>query len=231
VIQLQRVRKYYAGAPALVDVSFHIRVGELALITGPSGAGKTTLLRLMYLAERPDDGTITVSGREVTRLRTSSLPYLRRNIGVVFQDFKLLRGRTALENVRVPLEIMGLARGEVEARALATLGEVGLAGRARTLVGRLSGGEQQRVGLARALVGRPAILLCDEPTGNLDAETAQGILEIVGRAHDAGTTVVVATHDPTVMAFAARRSARRIQIAAGRVQGGTLVQLPSARSE
>src|ERR1041385_3236105 len=108
MIQLVHVRKHYGGAPALEDISFQVRAGEMALITGPSGAGKTTLLRLLYLAERPDDGTITVGGREVTRLRTSSLPYLRRNIGVVFQDFKLLRNRTALENVRISLEILGL---------------------------------------------------------------------------------------------------------------------------
>src|SRR5262245_65256609 len=110
MIELQRVRKHYAGAPALDDVSFRVRAGELALITGPSGAGKTTLLRLLYLAERPDDGTIALAGRDVSRLRSGSLPYLRRNVGVEFQDFKLLRVRTALENVRVPLEILGLGR-------------------------------------------------------------------------------------------------------------------------
>jgi cell division transport system ATP-binding protein len=232
VIRLERVRKHYAGAPAIDDVSFHIRVGEMALITGPSGAGKTTLLRLLYLAERPDDGTITVSGREVTRLRTSSLPYLRRNIGVVFQDFKLLRARTALENVRIPLEIVGLSRIEVEARARAVLEEVGLASRANVGCARLSGGEQQRVALARALIGRPAILLCDEPTGNLDVDTAQGILELIGSSHNAGTTVVIATHDPAVMAFGAKRGARKIQLEKGRVAGGgAVVQLTAVNGE
>jgi cell division transport system ATP-binding protein len=231
VIQFVRVRKHYGGMSALEDVSFHIRVGELALITGPSGAGKTTLLRLLYLAERPDDGTIAVAGREVTRLRRSSLPYLRRNIGVVFQDFRLLRGRSALDNVSVPLAILGRPHAEVDQRGRAALADVGLDGRAEVMTGRLSGGEQQRVALARALVARPAILLCDEPTGNLDAETAQGILEIIGRAHDAGTTVVMATHDPTVMAFGVRRAARRIQLSGGRVQGGSVVHLAALDGE
>jgi cell division transport system ATP-binding protein len=232
VIRLERVRKHYAGAPALDDVTFHIRVGELALITGPSGAGKTTLLRLLYLAERPDDGTITVSGREVTRLRTSSLPYLRRNIGVVFQDFKLLRNRSALENVRIPLEILGLTKQEVDERARAALDQVGLAARANVYCLRLSGGEQQRVALARAMVGKPAILLCDEPTGNLDVDTAQGIMELIGRAHDTGTTVVIATHDPAVMAFGAKRGARRIQLEKGHVSGGgSVVQLTAVNGD
>jgi cell division transport system ATP-binding protein len=232
VIRLERVRKHYAGAPALEDITFHVSVGEMALITGPSGAGKTTLLRLLYLAERPDDGTITVAGREVSRLRTGSLPYLRRNIGVVFQDFKLLRARSALENVRIPLEILGLPRSDVDARARAVLGEVGLAARANVGCARLSGGEQQRVALARALVARPAILLCDEPTGNLDADNAHGILELVGRAHEQGTTVVIATHDPLVMAFGTKRGARRIQLDQGRVAGGgSVVQLTAVDGE
>src|SRR5262245_30905227 len=125
MIRLVRVRKHYAGTPALEDVSFHVRQGELALLCGPSGAGKTTLLRLLYLAERPDDGSIVVNGRDVTRLRKSSLPYLRRNIGVLFQDFKLLRELSALDNVRIPLEILGLSRAEVRVRAIAALEEVG----------------------------------------------------------------------------------------------------------
>src|SRR5262245_15435803 len=219
MIQLVHVRKHYGGAPALEDVSFQVRAGELALITGPSGAGKTTLLRLLYLAERPDDGSISLAGRDVTRLRSGSLPYLRRNIGVVFQDFKLLRSRSALENVRVPLEILGLPQAEANLRALAALANVGLSERAEVACARLSGGEQQRVSLARALVGQPAVLLCDEPTGNLDVETAQGILGLIGRAHDGGTTVIVATHDPAVFAWGSKRSARRIQLVRGRVQG------------
>jgi len=219
------VRKHYAGAPALEDVSFQVRAGELALITGPSGAGKTTLLRLLYLAERPDDGTITIAGRDVTRLRSGSLPYLRRNIGVVFQDFKLLRQRSALENVRVPLEILGVAPAEADQRALTALGSVGLGERAHIVCARLSGGEQQRVSLARAMVGQPAVLLCDEPTGNLDVETAQGILELIDRAHEGGTTVVVATHDPAVIVWGSKHGARRIQLAQGRVQGTGALQL------
>ncbi|HJZ84984.1 MAG TPA: ATP-binding cassette domain-containing protein [Polyangia bacterium] len=232
MIELVRVRKHYAGAPALEDVSFHVRAGELALITGPSGAGKTTLLRLLYLAERADDGTVSIAGREVTRLRASSLPYLRRNVGVVFQDFKLLRGRSALDNVRVPLEILGLPRVQVEARARLALARVGLADRAGVACARLSGGEQQRVALARALVARPAILLADEPTGNLDVETAQGILDLLATANAAGTTVVVATHDPAVIAWGARRGARRVQLVRGRVQGtGAVVQLTTINGE
>jgi cell division transport system ATP-binding protein len=192
----------------------------MALLTGPSGAGKTTLLRLLYLAERPDTGTLTLAGREVTRLRESSLPYVRRNIGVVFQDFRLLRERTALDNVRVPLEILGLPRKEVLRRALAVLAEVGLEGRSRVAAQKLSGGEQQRIALARALVARPALLLCDEPTGNLDTETAKGILALIGQAHEEGTTVVLATHDPHVIGFAAARGARRIHLVRGQIEGG-----------
>jgi cell division transport system ATP-binding protein len=232
VIRLVRVRKHYAGTPALEDVSFHVRQGELALLTGPSGAGKTTLLRLLYLAERPDDGSIIVAGRDVTRLRKSSLPYLRRNIGVLFQDFKLLRDLSALDNVRVPLEILGLGRAEVRARAAAALEEVGLAARAHVPCARLSGGEQQRVALARALVGRPAILLCDEPTGNLDAECARALLERMAVAQEAGTTVLIATHDPAVITFASKRGAHRIQLVAGRVHGlGSVVQLTSVSGD
>jgi cell division transport system ATP-binding protein len=223
VLEVAHVRKHYRGALALDDVSFHLNPGEMALVTGPSGAGKTTLMRLLQLAERPDAGQITVAGREVTHLRKSSLPFLRRNIGVVFQDFKLLRHLSALANVRVALDILGLPRREVEYRAREALEQVGLATRESTPAAQLSGGEQQRVALARALVGRPAILLCDEPTGNLDGATARGILELVGRAHDAGATIVVATHDPTVIDFCTLRNARRLSLAAGRLT--TQVQL------
>jgi cell division transport system ATP-binding protein len=228
VIRLENVRKTYAGQAVLADVSLHVRAGELALVTGASGAGKTTLLRLLYLAERPDAGAVHVGGREVTRLRSSALPYLRRNIGVIHQDFKLLRKRTALENVRLALDLLGLPGPEALRRAGEALAEVGLAGRFAVLCERLSGGEQQRVALARALVGRPAVLLCDEPTGNLDHDSARDILELVARAHGAGATVLIATHDPSVIAFGAQHGARRIHLLDGRITGaGAVVSVDS----
>src|SRR5262249_38693353 len=155
---------------------------ELVVLSGPSGSGKSTLLRLLYAAERPDRGRVEIMGRDVTRLAPSSVPYLRRNVGVVFQDFRLLQSRTALENGTLPLEILGLPRRVVRERSLAMLADLGIAARAEVAAGALSGGEQQRVALARALVGRPAILLCDEPTGNLDPEAARGVFAEIARA-------------------------------------------------
>jgi cell division transport system ATP-binding protein len=183
---------------ALGDVAFEVEAGALALLTGPSGAGKSTLLKLVLAIERPETGTIRVSGRDIHRLRKSSIPYLRRNVGAVFQDFKLLPDASPLENVALALQALGLPRREVAKRARAALQRVELDPDLRRPCRCLSGGEQQRVALARALVGEPAILLADEPTGNLDPRLTTEILDLLQIVRRRGTTIVLATHDPLV---------------------------------
>jgi cell division transport system ATP-binding protein len=217
VIQFDSVTKRFGEITALDQVTLDIERGEFVLLTGPSGAGKSTLLRTIFAAESPDSGDVRVSGWNVTRLRGSSIPYLRRNIGIVFQDFKLLRQRSALQNVALTLEIRGLPRAEIRQRALAALDAVGLSRRADTQASSLSGGEQQRVAIARAVVGAPTILLADEPTGNLDPALALGILDLLAKIAGAGTTVLVATHDPLVVQKAAAR--RVVMLDQGRVVG------------
>jgi cell division transport system ATP-binding protein len=199
MICLDGIWKSFAGQPALRGVSLSVGHGDAVLLTGPSGAGKTTLLRLIFAAERPDRGELLVAGRNLARLRASSIPYVRRNIGVVFQDFKLLADRTARDNVAMPLQILGLGGRELRARALAALDAVGLAAKAEARTSSLSGGEQQRVAVARAIVGEPAILLADEPTGNLDPARARDLLALFDAIHQRGTTLLLATHDPAVV--------------------------------
>jgi cell division transport system ATP-binding protein len=200
VIQAYHVDKRYAGGTwALRDVTLHVERGEFVFLTGASGAGKTTLLRLLFAAERPSAGQLLVSGRNVSRLPTARVPELRRHIGVIFQDFKLLSDRTVLQNVAVSLEIAGVARRDVRARAWSILKRVGLGHRLDHRPRALSGGEQQRVAIARALVGDPSLLLADEPTGNLDPDLALDIMDIIADAHARGTTIVVATHDRTLL--------------------------------
>ncbi len=183
---------------ALDDVGFTVDEGALALLTGPSGAGKSTLLKLVLAMERADTGTIRVGGRDIDRLRKSSIPYLRRNVGAVFQDFKLLQDASPLDNVALALQAIGLPRREVTTRARAALESVELDPDVRRPCRCLSGGEQQRVAIARALVGDPAILLADEPTGNLDPRLTAEILDLLQTVRSRGTTIVLATHDPLV---------------------------------
>jgi cell division transport system ATP-binding protein len=183
-------------------------------LTGPSGAGKTTLLRLVFCAEPATRGQILVGGRNVARIRQASVPFLRRNIGVVFQDFKLLTHRTVLDNVALALDVLGVPRPEARARALRMLKLVGLQHKISSLPLKLSGGEQQRVVIARALVNEPALLLADEPTGNLDPELTLEIMSLLAEANVRGTTVVVATHDTTVVD---RYQKRVIRLEKGRV--------------
>lgn len=220
------VWKSYAAAPALRGVSVAVSQGDVLLVTGPSGAGKSTLLRLLYCAERPDRGEVYVAGRSLARLDRASVPYVRRNLGVVFQDFRLLPDRTALDNVAVALEILGLPRAEIDARASAMLSEVGLAARQHVRARALSGGEQQRVALARALVNEPTVVLADEPTGSLDPSRAEEVLKVLERANQRGATVVIATHDPAVVAFGAARHWRRAHLRDGELVD---LDLPSAR--
>jgi cell division transport system ATP-binding protein len=200
MIQLLRVTKQYdAGAPAIDDLSLHVRKGEFVFLTGPSGAGKSTLLKLLLCAEQPTAGEILVFGRNVAKISASRIPYIRRNLGVVFQDFKLLAGRTVAENVAFPLEVRAVGAREVRRRVLAILRTLGLEGKEDKFPPALSGGEQQRVAVARALVGDPALLLADEPTGNLDPERTLDVMDLLHAANARGTTVLVATHDRSLL--------------------------------
>jgi cell division transport system ATP-binding protein len=209
MIQMFHVTKAYPGdPPVLVDINLDIEKGEFVFLTGPSGAGKSTLLKLMFLAERATRGQILLAGRNVARLRESGIPYLRRNIGVVFQDFKLLPTRTVAENVGFTLDVLGTPRDEVRDRSLKMLRRVGLEHKADVSPLRLSGGEQQRVSLCRALVNDPALLLADEPTGNLDPALTVEIMDLLTDVNARGTTIVVATHDATLIERYQRRTLR-----------------------
>ena len=207
IVRLFHVSKSYsAGNFALRDVSIEIRKGEMVFLTGPSGAGKTTLMKLLFAAERPSEGQILVLGRNVSRLGERGIPDLRRRVGVVFQDFKLIPQRSVEENVALALRVVGASRREARSKVFAMLKRVGLQHRRFAYPPSLSGGEQQRVALARALVNDPALLLADEPTGNLDAELSLEIMDLVAAAASRGTTVLVATHDPTILARYRRRT-------------------------
>ena len=192
-------KKYPAGPTALADVSFSIARGEFVFLTGPSGAGKTTLLKLIYREELPDAGQIVVNGRNVTALPRRKIPYLRRSIGVVFQSFRLIARKTVFENVTYLPRILGMSRAEQQRMCERALRRVGLAHRLNAYPRQLSGGEQQRVTLARALVCDPRIILADEPTGNLDPELSAEILALLREIHAQGTTVIVATHDRAII--------------------------------
>ncbi len=200
ILVLENVMKVYrADAPVLRNVDLTIERGEFVFVTGPSGAGKSTLLKLIYLAESVDEGRVLFCGRDISRLTDESIPHLRRNIGVVFQDFRLVPYWTVYQNVAVALEVMGLPSRVVRSRVALALERVGLDGRGEDRVSVLSGGEQQRVAVARAIVNEPAIVLADEPTGNLDPVLALDILGLFEEIHEAGTTVIFATHDRSLL--------------------------------
>ncbi|MCU1283143.1 MAG: hypothetical protein JWM53_6689 [bacterium] len=226
MIELEGIWKSFHDVPALRGVSLTVGDGDAVLLTGPSGAGKSTLLRLVFAAERPDRGELSVAGRNLGKLSDASIPYVRRNIGVVFQDFKLLGDRTARENVAMPLEILGLPSRDVRARAATALDAVGLGTRTEARAASLSGGEQQRVAVARAIVGEPAILLGDEPTGNLDPQRTIELLELFEAIHQRGTTLLLATHDPTVVDFGVEHGWRCARLVDGELLD---VDLPPAR--
>ncbi len=215
MIQLYHVYKEYAGdGPALADVSLHVPKGEFVFLTGPSGAGKSTLLKLIFCAEPATAGQLLVFGKNVAKIRPSRVPYVRRNIGVVFQDFKLLPDRTVAQNVAFPLEVRGVAPRDVRRKVMGTLRSVGLDHKHAKFPLSLSGGEQQRVAVARALVADPALLLADEPTGNLDPDRTGEVMDLLEAANARGTTVVVATHDRVLLA---RYKKRIIALDQGRV--------------
>jgi len=196
VVRLRSVTKSFGGAePAVQDVSFHLRKGEFAFLTGASGAGKTTILKLIHMLQRPTSGEVRVSRYSSNRIKRRDLPDLRRRVGYIFQDFRLLENLTAAENVAFALEVTGVPRSRIGPRVQKLLGQVGLAARARSLPRELSGGEQQRVAVARALANDPLVLLADEPTGNLDDRASLGVLSLFQRINASGTSVLMATHD------------------------------------
>jgi cell division transport system ATP-binding protein len=195
VISFNGVTKDYDNLTALKDLTFSVEKGEMVFVTGPSGSGKTTLLKLIYYAEKPDKGTIAVDGWDTDQLKESSIPFLRRNIGVVFQDFRLLENRNVFENVAIALRIRGISEKEIKARVYETLKMVNLRHKADAYPRRLSGGEQQRVVISRAIVAEPVVVLADEPTGNLDSVTAEGVMKTFKDIHAKGTTIMIATHN------------------------------------
>jgi cell division transport system ATP-binding protein len=198
-------KSYREGTPVLRGMSLVIERGEFVFVTGPSGSGKSTVLRLLYRGETVDDGRILFLGRDVARLRDDAVPFLRRNLGIVFQDFKLVPSWSVYENVAVALEVLGLPQRLIRVRVGEALERVGLAGRGEDAAGVLSGGEQQRVAIARAIVGEPALILADEPTGNLDPQLAIDVLGLFEEIHENGTTVLFATHDRTLLEVRPRR--------------------------
>lgn len=215
MIELSGVSKRYPGGhEALRGASLAVSRGEMVFVMGHSGAGKSTLLKLIAGIERPTGGTVLVNGQNVGSMKPRALPYLRRNLGMVFQDHKLLYDRTVFANVLLPLEIHGYDRREAAKRARAALDKVGLLGHEKAMPITLSGGEQQRLCIARAVVHRPALLLADEPTGNLDAAYAAEIGEIFRSFNQVGATVLIATHD---IALADRLAPRLVTIAQGRI--------------
>lgn len=199
MIRLQNVSKEYAGRLALDNVNLHIGLGEFAFLVGPSGAGKSTLMRLLYREETPTRGTVMIGGVNLNRLSSRQVPLLRRRLGIVFQDYKLLPSRTVSGNVSYVLHALGVDEIDVKRRVASALAVVNLEDKADAFPDELSGGEQQRVGIARAIVNGPPVLIADEPTGNLDPTTSLEIVELLDRICARGTTVLVATHDAFIV--------------------------------
>jgi cell division transport system ATP-binding protein len=201
VIRFDNVSKVYARGhrPALDQVTLEIERGEFVFLVGASGSGKSTFLRLVLREERPTSGGVFVAGRDLSRISSWKVPYLRRQIGIVFQDFRLLNNKSVFDNVAIAMQVIGKPRHQVMTTVPETIEMVGLAGKEKRLPHELSGGEQQRVAIARAFVNRPAIILADEPTGNLDPTTSVGIMRLLERINRTGTTVVMATHDDEIV--------------------------------
>ena len=194
MIRFEKVTKRYGNNIALRNLNLHIEKGEFVFLVGPSGAGKSTFIKLLSHETVPDEGKVFVDGIEVNRLKKSKIPYLRRKLGIVFQDFRLLPNKTAFENVAFALEVMEVSRTEIKQKVYNALELVNLTAKANQLPANLSGGEQQRVAIARALVNRPVVLIADEPTGNLDPVTAQTIMQLFNHINHLGTTIIMVTH-------------------------------------
>ncbi len=195
MIQFKKVSKHYDNQTALRDITFSIAKGEMVFITGPSGSGKTTLLRLIYLAEKPDEGTVSIGKWKTGKIKESDIPLVRREMGFVFQDFRLLDNRNVFDNVALALRIRGVDEKEMKTRVFESLKSVNLRHKTDSYPLALSGGEQQRVVIARAIVSDPTIILADEPTGNVDPDTAAGIVRVFKDINIKGTTVLIATHN------------------------------------
>ena len=224
MIRFDRVFKRYPnGREALGGVSFEVAQGEMVFLTGRSGAGKSTVLKLIALLERPTRGMVTVNGANTGTLAARRIPAFRRQVGMVFQDHRLLVDRPVFDNVALPLVVTDTSLKEIDRRVRASLDQVGLLGKERLLPLELSVGEQQRVGIARAIVSRPPLLIADEPTGNLDPELASEVMSLFRRLNDVGVTVVVATHDVHLVRESGRRD---IVLDHGRVQGDAPPDLP-----
>ena len=200
MISFKQVSKRYPGGyAALKNISFEVAAGEMLFLTGHSGAGKSTLLKLIAAIERPNGGTVSVNGQNIGKIKSGAIPYLRRNLGLIFQDHKLLFDRNLFDNVMLPLQIAGFDHRESAKRVRAALDKVGLLKREKAHPIALSGGEQQRLCIARAIVNRPSILLADEPTGNLDADSANAIMDIFKSFHQVGATLLISTHDENIL--------------------------------
>jgi cell division transport system ATP-binding protein len=216
VIHLENVTKEYARpGPALKAVSFSVRKGEFVFLTGHSGSGKSTTLKLVHMSERPTSGEVRVSGYTSSLVRDRDVWKVRRRVGCIFQDFRLLPGRTALENVAFALEVTGTPAAAIQSKSQRLLAQVGLASKTTALVNELSGGEQQRVAIARALANEPVVLLADEPTGNLDERATRGIMELFWEINATGMAVLMATHDLELVRRYPR--ARVLELAQGRL--------------
>ena len=216
MIRFENVHKRYPGGrDALAGVTFSLERGELAFLTGPSGAGKSTLLRLIALIERPTRGAVLVNNRNTARIARRKIPRFRQRLGIVFQDHKLLYDRSVFDNVALPLVIAGARRREIDKRVRAALDQVGLLGRESSAPITLSTGEQQRVGIARALAPRPDVLIADEPTGNLDPELSAEVMRLFARFNEVGVTLLIATHD---LELVQQMPHRRLRLVAGRLE-------------
>lgn len=229
MIQFYHVSKIYSGnIHALDDITLQVNRGEFVFLTGPSGAGKTTLLKLIHCEESPTQGEILVNGINISRIKHSQIPYLRRNIGIVFQDFKLLKDLTVFQNVAFALEVTGIRGKELKRRTWKTLRMVGLLEKMDEMPLKLSGGEQQRVAIARALVNNPPILLADEPTGNLDPEITLDIINLMNNLNAGGTTIIVATHNTDLVR---KYSKMVVRLAKGRTVDQLHPERPALRAE
>ena len=205
MIRFQNVFKDYGGRPALVNLNLHIGLGEFAFLVGPSGAGKSTMMRLLYREEVPTSGNVFIGGVNLTRLSAGQIPLLRRRLGIVFQDYKLLTRQTVYNNVAYVLRALGVDESDIRRRVGSALSVVALEGKGDAYPDELSGGEQQRVGIARAIVNGPPVLIADEPTGNLDPETSLEIVQLLESISQRGTTVLIATHDTHIVNSMRRR--------------------------
>ena len=229
MIRFERVFKRYPnGREALGGVSLGVERGEMVFLTGRSGAGKSTVLKLIGLLERPTRGTVRVNGADTATLAARRIPAFRRGVGMVFQDHRLLTDRPVFDNVALPLVVTDTSFAEMDRRVRAALDQVGLLGKERLLPLELSIGEQQRVGIARAIISRPPLLIADEPTGNLDRELASEVMSLFRRLNDVGVTVVVATHDLHLVRESGRRE---IVLDHGRVQGAAEADLPTLEAQ